>query len=243
MKKTFEPLRLFQRFSALLTQQPWHTILARGGDKLSVYLQTPLQGWLSKGHSFSLFNRKFPYAIYPYNATWRNERAVEIAIALDFLSEMHGKKILEVGNVTSYYQPIQHIVLDKYEKHPGVLNADFVNYQPAELFDAFLSISTFEHIGWDETPRDPHKVKEALAHLYKLVRSPENVLVTFPLGYQPVLDELAREGKLPFQQSACLIRKSTWRWEEASPTEATQCLYGSRFPGANALYIGKGLRH
>ena len=242
MKKTFEPFRLFHRLSSLLTEQSLPAVLARGGDKLSVYLQTPFRAWQSKGHHFSLFNQTFPYVIHPYNATWRNERAVEISIALDFLSKMQGKKILEVGNVTSYYQTIQHTVLDKYEKHPDVLNTDFVGFLPTEPFDAFISISTFEHIGWDETPKDPNKLKEAFAHLYKLVRSPENVLVIVPLGYQPILDALVKEGALPFQTSACLIRKNTWQWEEASPTEGTQHRYNVGFPGANALYIGMGLR-
>lgn len=242
MQKTLEPTRLLQRLSTLLKQESLGTVLARSADKLSVYLQAPWRRWQSADRYFSIFDKKRPYAIYSYNATWRNERAVEIAISQDFLAEMKGKKILEVGNVTSYYQPIQHQVLDKYEKHPDVLNVDFIDYHPPVLFDAFISISTFEHIGWDEEPKDPHKVKAAFSHLKNLVRFPENVLITFPLGYQPVLDEMAREGSLPFQQSACLVRKSFWAWEEATPAEGTKYLYGSRFPGANALYIGRGLR-
>ena len=242
MNKTFEPLRLLQRLRTLLTQQPPQNVIARGVDKISVYLQTPFRKQQAKRHDFSLFHQKFPYEIHPYNATWRNERAVEIAIALDFLAKMKGKRLLEVGNVTSYYQQIQHQVLDKYEKSPNVLNADFLTYQPAKPFEAFLSISTFEHIGWDEEPRDPNKVKTAFDHIHNLVTAPENVLLTFPLGYQPVLDDMALAGTLPFQHSACLVRKSPWSWEETSPSEGTTHLYGTRFPGANALYIGKGLR-
>jgi hypothetical protein len=101
------------------------------------------------------------YFIHPHNNTWMNERMVEIPIVSDLVKQNAGKNILEIGNVIKHYMPdATHTVVDKYEKSDGVLNCDIIDYQPpAENgadaafhgYDLIISISTFEHIGFDES--------------------------------------------------------------------------------------------
>src|SRR5262245_24559386 len=96
-----------------------------------------------------IFNgQAYPYCTGGYNSAAKNDRAIEVPIGSRFLQEHRGKRILEVGNVMKHYQPIVHFVLDKYESGPGIIRGDVVDFD-AEPFDAILSISTMEHVGFE----------------------------------------------------------------------------------------------
>jgi hypothetical protein len=130
------------------------------------YIAAPLEYLYFKTfkHSKFAFNgQNFSYFYHWYNKTWRNERAVEVPIIWNIVKKYKRKRILEVGNVLSHYYPIRHEILDKYEKAPGVINLDVVDFKPAKKYDLIISISTLEHVGWDEKPKEPKKV-------YKLLR-------------------------------------------------------------------------
>jgi hypothetical protein len=99
---------------------------------------------------FSFNGQKYAYFIHEYNTTYKNERAVEIPIFKNILDANSNKKILEIGNVLSHYFKINHKVVDKYEKSPGVINKDALTYQSKNKYDLILAISTFEHIGFDD---------------------------------------------------------------------------------------------
>ena len=247
MRET-ENQRLRRRFHELRAR-PWSELFQRGADKLWVYASTPVVAARRSGATFECLGESYRYFTHPYNATWRNERAVEIPIALRFLAQNRGQRLLEVGNVLSYYTseidswPADYDVVDKYERSPGVRNIDFLSLAPSEPYDALISISTFEHIGWDESPRDPAKVVRALAHLAQVVRNRERVLLTFPLGYHPQLDALAGGDGLGFCQSSALVRVNRRNdWREVSVREALPRRYGERYAGANALFVGLGLK-
>lgn len=81
---------------------------------------------------FKFQNKKYPYFWHQYNTTWQNERTVEVPIIWEIVKKYKTKKILEVGNVLSYYFPVKHDIVDKYEKEKGVINEDVVNFQPAK---------------------------------------------------------------------------------------------------------------
>lgn len=115
--------------------------------------------------TFRFDGREYEYPFHPYNRTWKNERSVEIPIVRAILLRHHGARILEVGNVLAHYFPIQHDVIDKYEVLPGVINQDILAFVPAEKYDLILSISRLEHIGWDEQPKDPPKLLQAIQHV------------------------------------------------------------------------------
>src|SRR5579872_7186960 len=110
---------------ALNHQSPDHSMnylrRLKQRNKLICYWLIRLTG--SPG-SFEFRGKTYLYFWHRYNATWRNERAVEIPIAREFIAQSRGGNVLEVGNVLSHYGPVQHDVLDKYEKAEGVINED-----------------------------------------------------------------------------------------------------------------------
>ncbi|MBT3614639.1 MAG: hypothetical protein HN524_01475, partial [Verrucomicrobia bacterium] len=99
---------------------------------------------------FVFEDKSLPLFYHRYNMTWATERAVEVPIAQEFIERFAGKRVLEVGNVTPHYLDTAHTVLDKYERGPGIINEDIAGYSPPERFDLILSVSTFEHIGYDD---------------------------------------------------------------------------------------------
>lgn len=239
--KQNELIRLKQRFNEL-SHQSWGHAVARGADKLWVYGFTPFARALRHESGFDFLGKRYRYFIHQYNATWRNERGVEIAIALDFLATAGAQRVLELGNVLEYYANVNHDVVDKYEQTPDILNIDFINFAPMAPYDAFVSISTVEHIGWDEHPKRPEKVREALAKIASVVTNKDKVLVTFPLGYNSYLDGMVRRGELGFKNSGCLLRVNGRNdWREAPLEEALMLPYGSKFRAANAIFVGIGL--
>lgn len=181
----------------------------------------------------------YNYFCHMYNTTWRNERAVEVPIVWGIVKKHEGKRILEVGNVFSHYFPVQHTVLDKYEKAPNVINLDVVDFRPAEKYDLIVSVSTLEHVGWDEKPREPRKILRALENLKSCCASGGQIVVTLPLGYNRELDKLVEEGGIRFTERYCLKRISRDnRWVEVEYNEVRHTKYNAPFPLANAVIIG-----
>jgi SAM-dependent methyltransferase len=136
--------------------------------------------------------------IHWYNHTWDNSRQVEIPIFFEVMKRCDWERILEVGNVLSHYIPTMHDVLDKYEKAPGVINEDIITYKPflAELkYDVVLSISTLEHVGFDEENKDPDGFIKAINNIKNNILAPGGVLIfSVPIGYNPGLDKALREN-------------------------------------------------
>jgi hypothetical protein len=241
--KRSEFQRLVQRFTELKNTASVTEIAQRSLNKIAVFSAYPFMKLALAKKQFTVFGKALPMFIHHYNATWRNERAVEIAAALAFLGEHQNKRLLEVGNVLSYYTQTSHIVIDKYEKSPEVLNTDFLTYRPEQPFDGLISISTFEHIGWDEQPKEPEKIKRAFARISDLVKNPDLVFVTVPVGYNDYLDQLIRDDLLPFKNQEFLVRLNRENdWRASSRNDALEHKYNRKFPAANALLIAQGLK-
>ncbi len=186
--------------------------------------------------TFEFAGEQRPFFVHPYSLN--NERAVEVALARDFLGGQPGA-VLEVGNVLAHYFHFPHDVVDKYEQAPGVINEDSVTYSPGKQYDRIVTLSTLEHVGWDEQPREPDKVLTAVQHLKNLLKPEGQMLVTIPLGYNPHLDDLLKQGRLGFSELRYLLRVSPDnRWREAGREEAGRAQYGKPFRGANALAVG-----
>lgn len=136
------------------------------------------------------------YLDHPYNAARTNERAVEVPVALRWVRRQAGRG-LEVGNVLSHYvSSTPWTRVDRYEIADGVINVDIEEWDPGHLYNWAVSLSTFEHIGWDDEPRDPAKVFGAVSHLRSLLAPGGHALVSFPLGHHPELDKAADRGQL-----------------------------------------------
>lgn len=193
---------------------------------------------LTPARTFVFQGREYHYLHHPHNATWTNERAVELSIVRRAIEEAGNARILEVGNVLGHYLPRGHDVVDKYEPGAGVLNVDILEFRPEQRYDLIVSVSTLEHVGWDDEERDPGKIPRAVAHLRSLLAPGGRVIATLPLGYNPYLDELIRAGTLGFDHEHCLLRVGRSEWRQVTKADLGRPAYGEPFPGANGLVVG-----
>ena len=188
---------------------------------------------------FTFRGKSYRHFWHRYNATWRNERAVEVPIARGFLSGIPPEKVLEIGNVLSHYGPVSHEVVDKYERAEHVRNEDVCDFKPDRTYALILSISTLEHVGWDEEPKDEMKVLKAFENLQSLLAPEGKLVVTIPLGYNPSLDRMVDEGKISFTERVFLKRKSPRNeWSEVNSDEVCHPHYDRLAYAANELLVG-----
>jgi hypothetical protein len=202
-------------------------------------LWLPYYRWVHTPTHFSLGGETYRYYYHWYNRTWINERCVELPFAFSLLDRCAGKRVLEVGHVLGHYGRRGHDVVDKYERGRGVRNADVTELHSETRYDLIVSLSTLEHVGWDESPCDPEKTVRALERLIGLLCPGGMLAVTFPLGYNPHLDRHLWEGSLPFNRVHYLKRLNAVNdWEEASAEDVKGTAYGSPHFAANAVVIG-----
>lgn len=116
---------------------------------------------------------------------------------------------------------------------------------PRKKYDLIISISTLEHVGWDENPSDhrvlhePEKIIRAIDNVKGLLNLNGKIVVTLPLGYNPYLDKLLKSGKIKFDSRFCMKRISKDnRWIETGWKDVEDSKFNSPFPYANGLVIG-----
>tara|TARA_A100001037_G_C15099675_1_gene613307 strand:- start:410 stop:1135 length:726 start_codon:yes stop_codon:yes gene_type:complete len=213
-------------------------------ELLRLPVRKALSPWVRprlKSRRFSLRGREWDCVYHDHNVTWSNERCVEVGLGLAYFDEFKGQSILEVGNVMSHYADTSHPVVDKYEHAPGVINEDIVAYRTGERFDLVFSISTLEHIGFDDdaTGVSAGKILDAIDACKALLAPGGRFAFTVPIGYNPDLDELIRRRALGMARTEFLIRRGPREWEEASHQAAIRAAFGSPYPYANALLIAE----
>ena len=200
--------------------------------------------YLERSGTFTFQGRTYHYFYRWYGLTFLIERAVEVPIIWDKVQAYTGRRILELGNCLSHFFPCTHDVLDKYEVAEGVINKDVVDFQAAQPYDLIVSISTLEHVGWDEKPREPRKILAALANLIKHLAPGGELVLTFPLGYNPELDKLLKDNTIRFTDTYFLKRISrTNRWVQARWEQVLDGKYGQPFRSGNVIVIGVIKRH
>lgn len=193
--------------------------------------------------TFSFGGKQYRYH-YTFS-TRDNERVIEIPIAWEIVKMNMGKKILEVGNVLSHYFEVKYDIVDKYEIAEGVINQDIVDYPSNVKYDLIVSISTLEHVGYDEhvgsfVDRDPTKLLQAVERLQQLVDPVHGMIfVTLPLGYNLQMDQLIKNDTIVFSEKHYLKRFSKANeWRECNREEVKNIEYGKPFPAANGLLVG-----
>jgi hypothetical protein len=187
--------------------------------------------------TFQFRGRTLPYLYHPY--ILYVERTVEIPIVMDVIGGKFDKEILEVGNVLSSYYDFRHDVVDKYEKAPGVMNQDIVDFKPGKKYDLIVTISTLEHVGWDEQPKEKDKILRAIANLKSLLQESGTLVATVPMGYNPYLDDFIKSGQTGFSEVYFLKRISKDnRWQEATLAEVQNLKFGEPYLCANGLAVG-----
>ncbi len=199
---------------------------------------------LRSSRTFAFQGNSYHYFFHRHNTTWRNERCVEIPIVWKIVGEHQGKEILEVGNVLSHYYPVKHDIVDKYEIFDRVINQDVVDFRPSKKYDLIVSISTMEHVGWDEDPRDqskilgePVKILRALDNLQECLAPGGSIVITFPAGYNPQLDKSLADGRIKFTKRLCMRRVSKNKWVEADWKACRDARYEMPYTAANALVV------
>ena len=159
---------------------------------------------------------------------------------MKFVNEHENKKILEIGNVLSHYFYFDHVIVDKYEKGKGITNIDITEFNPNEKFNAIISISTIEHVGFDEEVKAPGKAFRAIEKVVKLLSENGYALITVPLGYNPEIDDIIRNEtvNLHFSKIIYLKRISQLNsWVETTMEDAICRKYGDRYPNANSIAV------
>lgn len=191
---------------------------------------------IKKGLKFEFKEKKLNY--FSDRRTFYNERLVELPIFIDILGENKGKKILEVGNVLSNFIKTKHDVLDKYEVVSGVINEDVVSFSPKDKYDLIVSISTLEHVGWDETPREPKKFLRAIKNLRKITKRCGSIIFSVPFGQNKFLDRLIIGKKMPVDE-IFYLRRVGFRagWEETSLDKLKRTKSNLRIPRAEGIVI------
>lgn len=188
---------------------------------------------------FYFQGQRYAYFHHPYNQTSYNERCLEIPLITRLIKSLPATDILEVGNVLKHYGSYQHSVVDKYEVFPGVTNLDIINYQPKTNFRLIVSISTFEHIGWDERPRQRHRLLPVINHLQSLLAPHGQIVFTAPIGYNQDLDSALKHNQLPLAQESYFERlDAANHWQICSKDRALKHRYHHPYPFANAVVIG-----
>ncbi len=121
------------------------------------------------------------YFEHQYNRTRSNERCVELSLAQLFLKM--NKDLVEIGAVTPYYfEDYEHEVYDLTDDHVRAINDDGNNVDIKGK--NVLCISTIEHFG-----EDTKKYEESIEFLNKVMKESKRYLITFPLGFNKVLDK------------------------------------------------------
>lgn len=198
----------------------------------------PLNILLKEKKAFIFKNKKYTYFYHRHNLTWRNERAVEIPIVLSFVENYRDMRILEVGNVLSRYTWANWDIVDKYESETSVRNVDVVDFCRPDTYDLIVSISTIEHIGYDDDIKDSVKNENAIKVLKANLRKGGLLIVTCPIGYNLFLDAKLANNVFGFTEEHFLVRIGLTLWMESEKKEALAKKYDSPYPHANALFIG-----
>lgn len=196
--------------------------------------------------TFTFQGKVYKYLCHRYNTTWKNERAVEVPIIWDIVQAAGRVRILEVGNVLSHYYPVTHTILDKYEGGEAIINEDVVDFHPSPQtaawfngYDLIVSISTLEHVGWEEVPFDPPKILRAFDNLRGLLAPGGRLVVTLPLAYNPVVDQMLRADNFNFDEEFHFVKVSRDnRWVQSRRIIGLITRYGYPFKKVNGIVIG-----
>lgn len=181
--------------------------------------------------TFTYHGARLDYFDHSYNDTIRNERAVEVAVAMHW---RQGRRAdgLEVGNVLGHYGIRGHRVVDLHEEEPGVENVDVLAVTGS--YPWIVALSTVEHVGRDEDPRDDARAIDAVLHLVSLLEPGGSLLVTVPGGYNPTLDAALTTIGAARQIT---YRRAGDGWQATD--EPVFLPYGASTPWAESVWIGE----
>lgn len=119
-----------------------------------------------------------------------SERAIEIPLAIDFLSNyVKAEPVVELGCVLPYYilKRENHVVYDLTDQHPQSVKRDIREMADVDFCGNVISVSTIEHIGTGEYGIRIGDVSAADV-LKRILANAKRYFITFPLGCNQLLD-------------------------------------------------------
>lgn len=156
-----------------------------------------------------------PYFRSSYNTTFISERAVELPFFLKLIKN-YDYNFIEIGNVLSHYKSATWPIIDKYEHGNGVTNCDAEDFNPIEKKSLVISISTFEHIGFDETIKDELKVKRIIKKIIdNWLTNNGSLWFSIPVGWNPIFDRMLYNREIFYTNIFYMQRVNNLNeWEE-----------------------------
>lgn len=170
----------------------------------------------------------FPYFSHPYNDAGTNERTVEVPLGEFFINNF-GYGITEVGAVMGYYGFNCGEVIDSHDTLPGVIKANAV-YDIDYTNKNVLSISTVEHFKSNEYSNTNDN--DSIVFLEKIISTTKNYLITWPLGYNSILDDYVKNSKINYFIMKRISIDNKWVKDES---KSFSHLYDSPFEKANGI--------
>lgn len=128
------------------------------------------------------------------------------------------------------------VIVDRYERGVRVVNVDVLDFDFG-TFDWIVSISTLEHVRWDEEPRIECGAVHAVERLRSMLNDDGRLLITVPTGCHPTLDSwlsVRAESPVDSARIETMVR-SRGGWVQTSTPEVRE--YGPRW--ANAVWIAE----
>lgn len=181
---------------------------------------------------FTYHGRQFDGFDHPHNTTILNERAIELAVAIDFLAGVDGEG-LEVGHVLGHYGITGHRVVDLHEQAEGVENIDVLDIEGR--YDWIVSISTLEHVHWDNGERNEYAAIDSIAHLRGLLKPGGRMLLTVPMGWNPPLDRAIADDVQATLDSTMVRTAKGWRQTKNVMVKP----YGLSTQWAESVWLGE----
>ncbi len=196
-----------------------------------------------RANKFKFEKIELNYCYAKYSASWATERTVEIPICTYLLDKENArnKSLLEIGNVlNNYTTKYDNVVVDKYELAEGVINEDIVSYKPLRKYSLAISISTLEHVGFDENLKDPARVIAGIQNIMKNCLARQGKLIfTIPIGYNKYIDDMIKNNAIKINKKYFFKRISlNNNWVETTEKEAFKKQYNFPYPAGNAILIG-----
>tara|TARA_B100000029_G_scaffold389840_1_gene386356 strand:+ start:56001 stop:56666 length:666 start_codon:yes stop_codon:yes gene_type:complete len=192
--------------------------------------------------TFEFKKKTLSLTYHRHGATWSSERALEISIAKFYLDYYSEKSVLEIGNVTSQYFDVQHLILDKYEEPEDtklIIDQDIIEFTTEKKFNLIISISTIEHIGFDDDGESREKIPLAILKCRKMLKPDGILIMTVPLGYNPDMDKFIANDSLGWRHATYFRRYAYLQWSQCNKEEALRGRYGTPFPYGNCIMVAE----
>ena len=126
--------------------------------------------------------------------------------------------------------------MDKYEIGAGIINQDIIDYDPKSRFDATISISTIEHVRFDEPDRKEGKALAALLKIEDLLSEGGEALISVPVRYNPEIDYILANRVINFSKVIYMKKRIRMNlWTETDFNDCSKIPYNYRCPCANCV--------